>query len=217
MGTQLKDPIKAAQMRDSSPWGDEPEEERNPWRIAQFMLAAASAVPLLWVGGLHSWPWDHGSTADSSVGAAVADPVRIDIARLKIDAPMDPLTMDSTTQELKPPAYGHAGWSQVGPQPGAVGRAVVEGHRTNPDGSPDVFNSLSEAKTGDKITVTTSNGKAVNFTVTSVETFDTSSVPMDRVFGTDGKLAQLRLIAPSGTATGSSYQEDVVVFADLAS
>jgi LPXTG-site transpeptidase (sortase) family protein len=195
-----------------------PEENgRNPWRIVQFGLAAASAIPLLWVGGLNGWPWENGSTAKS--GAAVADPavpVSIEIGRLKIDAPLDRLTMDAATQELNPPAYGRAGWNQSGPEPGTVGRAVVEGHRTNQSGSSDVFAKLSDVKTGDRIVVTTS-GKPVDFTVTSVETFDTSAVPMARVFGSDGKTAQLRVIAPSGTASGDSYRQDVIVFADRAS
>lgn len=212
MGTQIKD---------ARPTAPEPLEESsgpNRWKIVQFTLAAASAVPLLWVGGLNSWPWDHHTAAASAPAAAnAADPVRLEIKSLNINAQLDPLAVDPATQALTPPTYGQAGWSQAGPVPGAVGRAVVEGHRTTQSGAPDVFSNLSDANTGDQITIVTAAGKTLQFRVTSVETFDISAVPTDRVFGTDGKTAQLRIIAPSGNASGNSYSEDVVVFADLAS
>jgi len=204
-----------SQVKEAAPPAALPEEEprRSRWTIVQFVLAAASAVPLLWVGGLGGWPWDHKS-ATGNPAAAQDDPVRIQVSRLSIDAPIDPLALDSTTNELAPPGYGRAGWYQAGPRPGQAGRAIVEGHRTDPGGGNDIFAALGTAQSGDTIVLTTGGGKKVRFVVRSVESFDTSALPTDRLFGSDGT-AQLRVIAPSGDVSGKSYQQDLVVFADL--
>ncbi|HEX3827886.1 MAG TPA: class F sortase [Sporichthyaceae bacterium] len=193
------------------------KKARNPWTVVQFALAAASAVPLLFWGGLSGWPWDHGSPAKSTSAAGSADPVRIQVSSLKIDASVDPLTVDPSTSGLTPPGYGQAGWYQAGAEPGQVGRAVFEGHDTNASGGNDVFAGLSGATAGDRIEVTTAGGKTVEYVVTSVATYPVGSVPTDQVFGSDGKTAQLRMIAPSGAASDGSYQQDVVVYADLQS
>jgi sortase (surface protein transpeptidase) len=186
--------------------------------VLQFALAAGSAVPLLFWGGLSGWPWDHGSAAKPvPLAAAAADPVRIQISSLKIDAPVDPLTVDQATSGLTPPGYGRAGWYAAGPEPGQVGRAVFEGHATNGSGGTDVFAGLSAAKAGEKIVVTTAGGKTVQFVVTSVQTYDTAAVPADQVFGSDGKTAQLTMIVPTGATAAGSYQQDLVVYANLLS
>lgn len=201
-----------------APRSAEPAEKAgNPWRVVQFVLAAASAVPLLFWGGLNGWPWDSHSAPAKAPVVGAADPVRLELSRLKIDAPVDPVKTDPTTSAPIPPGFGRAGWDESSVEPGTVGRAVFEGHRTNETGGNDVFAGLSGAKAGDQIVVTTTGGKTVDFVVTSVGTYAPADVPMDQVFGSDGKTAQLRVIAPAGTASAGSYQQDVVVYANLAS
>jgi hypothetical protein len=212
IGTALKE-RKAAQA--PAPEGE--KKVRNRWTALQFGLAAAAAVPLLFWGGLSGWPWHSGSPAATSPAAGSADPVRIQVSSLKIDAKVDPLTVDVVTSGLTPPGYGVAGWYQAGAEAGQVGRAVFEGHDTNASGGNDVFAGLSGAKAGDQIQVTTAGGKTVDYVVTSVATYPIDSVPTDQIFGSDGKTAQLRMIAPTGAASDGSYQQDVVVYADMQS
>jgi hypothetical protein len=205
-------------LKEGTPPALEPADgTRDKWRIAQFVLAAGSAVPLLWWGGLHGWPWDSGTPANSVPAADAANPVSLQIDRLAIDAPLDPLNTDSGSAALTPPGYGRAGWYQGGVLPGNVGRAVIEGHSTDASGSNDVFGNLASARIGDSVVIKTAGGASLKFTVRKVASYDVADVPSDEVFGSDGKTAQLRIIAPSGAASGNSFQQDLVVFADAVS
>ena len=91
-----------------------------------FLTAAASALPLLWWGGLHSWPWTDktpvaGQTAP--VDPSSKNPTHLEMDRLNIDAAIEPLATNPSTGALDTPDYGQAGWYAAGPKPGSVGRA----------------------------------------------------------------------------------------------
>jgi hypothetical protein len=183
------------------------------WRTA---AAAAAALPVLFIGGLD---WSNGPKAAAApttgqIGAQQADPVRVTLARLKIDAKMDPLAVDEVTQELQPPSYGRAGWYKAGPEPGELGRAVIAAHLDNKTGH-DVFWPLKKARKGDKIVVDTADGTKLTFVVQAVETHKRSSFPTSRVYGGPRKISELRLITCGGTydKANGGYQSNVVVFA----
>jgi hypothetical protein len=184
---------------------------RNYWKAVQHILAAASALPLLFWGGLHSWPWSDKTPTASSVAPADPrniTPTHLEIGSVQIDAPIEPLSTDPTTGALDTPDYGQAGWYAEGPKPGAVGRAVILGHRVDATGGDDVFATLPDTKVGDSIVVDTEGGNQLTFTVKSVKTYAIADVPADDVYG-PSKTAQLRLVAPTGD------DKDVIVFADL--
>ncbi len=184
----------------------------------QFALAALSATPVLFIGGLGGWPWEKdAASANPEIVAGQAHyPVSVQLARLGIDTELDALNLDPTTDLLQIPDLGRAGWIESGPEPGEMGRSVILGRRST-DGA-DVFAKLTKARSGDKIVVTTEGGKALTFVVRSVEEFRAGAVPEARVYGGDKKSAQLRMVTSTGAYNQASggFPRNVVVFADLA-
>lgn len=193
--------------------------EGHKWLNWRTAAAAAAALPVLFIGGLD---WNSGSKAEASqgpvqIGAQEAEPVRVRLDRLKIDAKMQPLVVDDVTQELQPPDYGQAGWYKAGPEPGELGRAVIAGHLDNKKGH-DVFWPLKKAKKGDKIVVDTAEGKKITFVVQGVEVHKRSEFPTSRVYGGTREISELRLITCGGAydKANGGYQSNVVVFAKMA-
>lgn len=147
----------------------------------------------------------------------VADPVRVRLPRLDIDAALQPLKLGAG-QELLPPDYGRAGWYRNGPEPGEAGRAVIAGHVDSKTG-PDVFAALGRARAGDRIVIELENGDEVRFRVRDIGVFLRSKFPTDRVYGGSQNASELRLITCTGEydRNRGGYQSNVVVFADLVS
>jgi hypothetical protein len=201
---------------------DEVEVDAPPSRAFTRLwlaLAALSATPVLFIGGLGGWPWDNEPAAVNNTNTVVAGhehyPASVKLARLGIDTELDALNFDSITNTLQVPALGRAGWIESGAEPGELGRAVILGRRSQ-DGD-DVFAKLTKARAGDTIVVTTVEGKTLTFVVQSVEQFKAGAVPESRVYGGGKKQAQLRLITSTGTydQAKGGFPRNVVVFADL--
>ena len=197
---------------------DGPEPGPGRWyRRPRNIVAALAALPVLLIGG-----WPGGSSeppkdlpADTIVSAVqIADPVRVRMPRLKIDAGLEVLRIDEKTAELQPPDYGSAGWYKAGPEPGEPGRAVIAGHLNSVKG-PDVFWPLKKSRAGDRIVIDTVDGKKLDFVVTAVELHRRDAFPTSRVYGGPRKDAELRLITCGGEYVKSAggYQSNVIVFA----
>ncbi|MBA3743875.1 class F sortase [Sporichthya sp.] len=184
----------------------------------QFALAALSATPVLFIGGLGGWPWDNEPAAANNTVVAGHEhyPASVQLARLGISTELDALNLNPATNILEVPALGRAGWIESGAEPGVLGRAVILGRRSQ--SGEDVFAKLVKARAGDKIVVTTLEGKTLNFVVQSVEQFQAGEVPETRVYGGGKQQAQLRLITSTGTYNQAKggFPRNVVVFADLA-
>ncbi|MGQ0625355.1 MAG: class F sortase [Sporichthyaceae bacterium] len=213
---------RAADAADAAPDGwidaeaDAPRSRRGVWTKVQFGLAALSATPLLFIGGLGGWPWQEEKVAVAGESPLPANyPVSVELTRLGINAPTDALGVDPLTKVLQPPAIGRAGWYEAGPEPGELGRAVMLGRRS-PDGV-DVFAKLDQVRSGDRIIVRTVDGSELTFLVTEVRTFDADEVPIARIYGGSQRSAQLRLISSAGefVAGKGGYQRNVVVFANF--
>lgn len=192
------------------------ESPRRPWTKFQFALAALSATPLLFVGGLGGWPWE-GEPASAEIPLPAGQqhyPVSVSLDRLGIEAPTDALAIDPATQTPQVPDFGRAGWYEAGPEPGELGRAVMFGRRAA-DGV-DVFARLADARVSDRIVVRTVAGTDLTFVVRSVEQFRVADFPVSRVYGGPVQEAQLRLISSAGAYDAEKgFPRNVVVFADL--
>ncbi len=142
-------------------------------------------------------------------------PASVALQRLGINTELDALNFDPVTNVLSVPAVGRAGWIESGAEPGEMGRAVVLGRRSQ--SGEDVFAKLTKARAGDKIVVTTVEGKALTFVVQSVEQFKAGEAPESRIYGGGKKQAQLRLITSAGeyNQAKGGFPRNVVVFADL--
>jgi len=155
--------------------------------------------------------------ADLIKGPTLPDskPVRVVIPRLGVTSALVGLGLDQTGAMEVPPDPAVAGWYVLGPDPGALGPAVIAGHVTW-NRVPAVFFRLATMRRGDRVTVLRKDGIKAVFSVTRVARFDKSSFPTRAVFGSIDH-AGLRLITCGGRydVTDHRYLANVVVFATL--
>lgn len=110
---------------------------------------------------------------------------------------------------LRMPDRDSAGWSTLGPTPGARGPAVLA--------AAAPFARISELAAGDEVTVTREDGTHAVFSVYRVERFPRTAFPRDEVYG-DTATAELRLVTAGGVFDREAAPDaaNVVAFARLA-
>ncbi|WP_062434526.1 class F sortase [Herbidospora daliensis] len=153
------------------------------------------------------------AAAAPAAAADVANPTRVRIPAIKVNAAVIPLKLDKKGKLLAPKRFDVAGWHRSGPEPGEKGVAVIAAHVDSKSG-PAVFYRLRELRTGHKITVNRADGSSVTFTVYRVARYPKDRVPNKLVYASGGG-AQLRLITCGGTFDRGrrSYRDNIVVFA----
>ncbi|MYT71506.1 MULTISPECIES: class F sortase [unclassified Streptomyces] len=188
------------------------------------------------------WLWGRGATDVSLSGPATGDaaavgrpfgaelpaahkpvkgakPQRVDVAALRIQAPVVARGLDGGGA-VDPPPYDQAGvvgWYGGGARPGERGTSLFVGH-VDTETRPAVFYHLSEAKPGDTVKVVRDDGSIASFTVDEVEVYDRKHFDPARAYGPhDPSRAELRLITCGGTFDKASrtYTANVVVSAYL--
>lgn len=146
-----------------------------------------------------------------------AKPTRIKIPKIKVNAVVGTVAMDSKGKLGTPPLSkaGRTGWFTGSPVPGEIGPAIINGHVSTRKG-PAVFDRLRELAKGDQIYVYRSDGKVTRFTVSGIEQASKTAFPSARVYG-NTKDAQLRLITCGGVFNqkAHSYTDNIVVYATL--
>jgi hypothetical protein len=150
------------------------------------------------------------------VDQQAADPTRIRVPRVGIDAPTIPLILDESGELEVPADTDEAGWFLEGPEPGEQGPAVIAGHLDSLTG-PAVFYRVRDLVAGDAIVVDRADGSQVEFVVSRIEQHAKSAFPTDAVYSlTTG--SELRLITCGGAFDRSSghYLDNVIVFATRA-
>lgn len=144
-------------------------------------------------------------------------PVRIVIPSIGVDAPVSPVGLAPDGSIAVPDLSRHheTGWYEGGPAPGQVGPAIIVGHVDSRTG-PSVFYDLRRVPPGSRVDVTRADGSVVTFTITSVEFFDKTNLPAERVYG-DYSRPGLRLITCGGRWLGGhlGYADNVVAFGSL--
>jgi hypothetical protein len=177
------------------------------------LLLCSCAGTTAAAGPPSTWP----ELAPATARAQEPDPVRVQVLRVGIDAPLDPLHLGSAGQ-LVAPAYGRAGWYRNGPEPGEFGRAVIAGHVDSLTG-PDTFYRLRRVHKGDLIVISLVDGRTLDFQVRQTGVYPQDRFPTDRVYGGPRRTAELRLITCGGAyeRNHGGYQANVVVFATLVS
>ncbi|GAA3244575.1 class F sortase [Nonomuraea helvata] len=148
---------------------------------------------------------------------ARARPTRIKIPKIKVNAPIGAVTLDTKGKLGTPPLSkpSQTGWYRDSPVPGEIGPAIINGHVSTRKG-PAVFDRLRELAKGDQIYVYRSDGKVTRFTVSGIEQASKTSFPTSRVYG-NTKDSQLRLITCGGVfnQAAHSYTDNIVVYATL--
>jgi LPXTG-site transpeptidase (sortase) family protein len=144
-------------------------------------------------------------------------PVKIQIPRIGVNAPVMKLGRDADGTVQVPPLAAHnlAGWYRYGPSPGQPGPAVILGHVDSTTGI-SVFYYLKDMHAGDKVYVTLADGKVAAFAVDGLQRVAKDAFPTASVYGKAG-YPSLRLITcggPFDQATGH-YVDNIIVYAHL--
>ncbi|TDB69704.1 class F sortase [Micromonospora sp. KC723] len=212
-------PTAPAAARDRRP-------ARSPWSTPLAVLLVlvgvfATGAGLGRTAGPFDWAAGSGGPAGADRPAArglpASRPVSLVVPAIRVDAPVAPVGQAKDGSIAVPPLSRHheTGWYDRGPTPGEPGRAIIVGHVDSTSG-PAVFYDLRRLKPGDEIQVTRDDRRVVVFRVDSVEHFDKSQLPAERVYGDDGPPA-LRLITCGGAWVGgdTGYRDNVIAFASL--
>ncbi|MFC5721724.1 class F sortase [Streptomyces gamaensis] len=146
-----------------------------------------------------------------------AEPTRVRIPAIDVDAPVMPLGLLSDGTLDSPPETESdlTGWYADGPAPGAVGTAVVAGHVDTASG-PAVFYSLGALKRGSAVEVARADGSTALFTIDAIEVYDRRTFPSEKVYGPTRR-AELRIITCGGgfSQEEGGYLGNVVAYAHL--
>lgn len=147
---------------------------------------------------------------------APSRPTRVTIPAIRVEAPVRQvgLAVDGSIEVPPPTEHDVTGWYEHGPTPGEFGSAVIVGHVDDRTG-PSVFYRLRDLREGDTIEIAREDREIAVFEVGSVELFDRSRLPADRVYA-DFTRPHLRLITCGGRWADGGYRDNVVVFATLA-
>jgi sortase (surface protein transpeptidase) len=144
----------------------------------------------------------------------VADPVRLRIPTIGVDAPVDPLAVDKNGVLPPPETNERTGWWRDGPEPGERGPAVIVGHIDSYEG-PAVFIRLADLRSGDQILIDRADGSTAMFVTQRVEQHAKDDFPTQAVYGATPD-PQLRLITCGGDFDDKDrrYLDNVIVYAN---
>jgi hypothetical protein len=143
------------------------------------------------------------------------DPVRLRIARITVDAPVEEYGIDLETGQMDVPAnVSEVGWYRFGPKPGEPGSAVLAAHVDLDGYGPGVFFDLEVLEPGDRIEIVYADDTKKMFEVEARATYLKDELPLDVIFNREGRPA-LTLITCGGDfdSSISSYDSNVVVYA----
>ena len=158
-----------------------------------------------------------GEAGRAVAGKAVGPltPARVRLSSLGVDAPVQPAGIDTVKGVLGAPTnIQRTGWWQDGMAPGArSGAILIAGHVDSARAGPGAFFRLREADPGDRVQVTTRNGRTFTYRVTSVRTYPKNELPTN-VYSTTGS-PRLVLVTCGGPFLESEgfYRDNVVLTA----
>ncbi|WP_460071686.1 class F sortase [Streptomyces sp. YKOK-I1] len=207
---------------------EERQRKRAPWGVIALVLLTGLALIRNGSGEFDIGPPQPAAAAapDSraSAGAfgrapaalAFAQPDRVTIPAISVNAPVMPVGLDADGWVGAPPPEDPnlAGWFTGGVSPGEKGTAVVVGHVDNKLG-PAVFYGLGALKKGNRVEVTRQDGRTAVFEIYGIEVFAKNNFPGDRVYASKGA-PELRVITcGGGFSKANGYDGNVVAFARL--
>jgi sortase (surface protein transpeptidase) len=108
-------------------------------------------------------------------------------------------------------------WYRLGPRPGEIGNAVIDGHLDSATG-PAVFLSLGNLRRGDKVYVTDSSSRERAFAVMATAHYGLHDAPLPRIFGpSTGRRLNLITCGGAWDEQRHTYDQRLVVYTQLAS
>lgn len=145
----------------------------------------------------------------------VAEPVRVRIPRLGVDANIIPVGVNSLGEMDSPKDPWTVAWYAPGFKPWEPGNAVMAGHYDYVRVGPAVFFNLRTLNPGDRVIVTAADQQVYEFEVKETQQYTPATAPLERIFGGNVNRG-LNLITCSGAfdpRTGQ-YDQRTVVYAE---
>lgn len=143
-------------------------------------------------------------------------PARLLIPKIKVNTALESVGLTPDGAMKVPKGLNNAAWYNLGPRPGDIGSAVIDGHYgVWKNGTRGVFNNLLKLRRGDKLYVKNKKGATATFVVRELRTLGDNDDATDVFFSSDGK-AHLNLITCEGIwdKVLKSYPKRLVVFTD---
>jgi LPXTG-site transpeptidase (sortase) family protein len=142
-------------------------------------------------------------------------PVRFKIPKINVDASVEYVGLTSGGAMDVPKGPNDVAWFDLGPRPGEIGSAVIDGHYGWKNNIPAVFDNLSKLQKGDKIYVLDDNGATTTFVVSEMGIYDQNG-DASNVFGSNDGKAHLNLVTCEGVwnVVLKSRSKRLVVFTD---
>ena len=182
---------------------------------------ALAALVVLLVLGSFSYPAYSATitgTLDAGVPSVTASspvPTHIQIPTATVNADIIPVGVTKSGNLDVPPNFYQVGWYKYGPTPDQVGNTVLDGHVDNAGSINGPFKHLVNAKVGDTIYVTMSDGSVATFTVVDSSIYKTTQFPSTSVFRGNSGQSVLKIITCNGTYVPSTgtYDHRLIVTA----
>lgn len=146
----------------------------------------------------------------------VANPIRLKIPKIKVDTALEYVGLTPQGAMGIPKSPSKAAWFNLGPRPGEIGSAVIDGHYgVWKNGKKTVFNNLDKLRKGDKVYIIDQKGAVITFVVRESKSYNSKMDATDVFISGDGK-SHLNLITCKGVwnKVTKSYSRRLVVFTD---
>ncbi len=142
-------------------------------------------------------------------------PVRLLIPKIGVDANVQQVGITAGRLGI-PSNFTDVAWYKMGPRPGAVGSAVIDGHLDNAKDARAVFMNLSDLKAGDDIYVKDAAGQTFHFRVIESDVYDYNSAPLAKIFSQNDGRAHLNLITCDGVwnEKTKNYSSRLVIYSE---
>ncbi|MFZ3019998.1 MAG: class F sortase [Minisyncoccia bacterium] len=142
-------------------------------------------------------------------------PIEIKIPAIGVSATIESVGIKLNGELDVPVNIKNAAWFNMGPRPGDVGSAVIDGHFGWKDGKEAVFDNLYKLNVGDKIIILDARKVAITFIVRELRRYGEKEDSLGVFISDDGKM-HLNLITCNGiwNKVSKSYSNRLVVFAD---
>ncbi len=156
-------------------------------------------------------------TSPKPIQESSALPIRLIIPAINFNSKIENVGLVANNTMGVPVGREDVAWYDLGPIPGNIGSAVIDGHYgwwAN-TGAPAVFNNLSKLHKGEKIYVENSNKKITSFLVSKIQIYTPNSNSTKIFNSNDGK-SHLNLITCEGVwnNTTKTYSNRTVVFSN---
>jgi len=143
-------------------------------------------------------------------------PIRLTIPIINVDSSIEYVGLTEGGAMDIPQSPINVGWFNLGPRPGEVGSAVIDGHYGWRNKEVSAFDNLYKLKIGDKIYVENDMGDTFTFVVREIRNYDPEADTSEIFISNDGK-SHLNLITCEGiwNESAQTYAQRLVVFADI--